>query len=106
VDTDSGTFKYFLKVVPTEYADLKGARMPHKHSQVMAEIWSLCSTMTTGPSLFRTLFVRLITSAFDQLVLAPVSHAAGPPPSKGFVEERSPRPQPRTCGGKAATCTM
>ena len=25
VDTESGTFKYFLKVVPTEYADFKGA---------------------------------------------------------------------------------
>jgi len=26
VDTESGTFKYFLKVVPTQYVDLQGAR--------------------------------------------------------------------------------
>ena len=94
MDTDSGTFKYFLKVVPTEYADLKGARMPHKHSQYVAEIWSPCLTMTTGPSPFphnvcKAYHLRIRPT---QLVLAPVSHTAGPPPSKRFVEERLPRP--------------
>jgi len=28
VDTESGTFKYFLKVVPTQYVDLQGACLP------------------------------------------------------------------------------
>ncbi|KAK9834322.1 hypothetical protein WJX81_007031 [Elliptochloris bilobata] len=67
VDTDSGTFKYFLKVVPTEYADLQGKRLQgnqyavteyytpvHKGDTHMPAVWFVYDISPISVSIART----------------------------------------------------